>query len=162
MFLTWSSIMFFFYQEFLPDDPNEESPFGSLDAAELEEVFEDSGVPRIQIDALKVALRYYAQIVTYFVVRNSGVRKQVSYFGLRAFRGSSSSIVYTTSIYFHFFGFCLANRRDIFQSHDLLLRPTCGEWEACCSTHEVAASRSGCRKIVGCSLTLSVSGWCSI
>ncbi|CAM9401252.1 unnamed protein product [Ascophyllum nodosum] len=92
-------------QEFLPDDPNEESPFGSLDAAELEEVFEDSGVPRIQIDALKVALR-----------------------------------------------------RDIFQSHDLLLRPTCGEWEACCSTHEVAASRSGCRIIVGCSLTLSVSG----
>lgn len=45
-------------QEFLPENPEEESPFGSLDASELEEVFEDSGVPRIEIDALKVALRW--------------------------------------------------------------------------------------------------------
>ncbi|CAM9221979.1 unnamed protein product [Ectocarpus sp. 6 AP-2014] len=45
-------------QEFLPENPEEESPFGSLDASELEEVFEDSGVPRIEIDAIKVALRY--------------------------------------------------------------------------------------------------------
>lgn len=44
-------------QEFLPENPEEESPFGSLDASELEEVFEDSGVPRVEIDALKVALR---------------------------------------------------------------------------------------------------------
>eukprot|EP00752_Nemacystus_decipiens_P002210 g2101.t1 len=45
-------------QEFLPENPEEESPFGSLDASELDEVFEDSGVERIEIDALKVALRY--------------------------------------------------------------------------------------------------------
>ncbi|CAM9894971.1 unnamed protein product [Pylaiella littoralis] len=45
-------------QEFLPENPEEESPFGSLDASELEEVFEDSGVPRVEIDALKAALRY--------------------------------------------------------------------------------------------------------
>ncbi|CAM9191344.1 unnamed protein product [Hapterophycus canaliculatus] len=45
-------------QEFLPDNPEDESPFGSLDASELEEVFEDSNVPRIEIEALKVALRY--------------------------------------------------------------------------------------------------------
>lgn len=44
-------------QEFLPENPEEETPFGSLDADELEEVFEDTGVPRIEIDALKVALR---------------------------------------------------------------------------------------------------------
>lgn len=44
-------------QEFLPENPEEESPFGSLDADELEEVFEDSAIPRIEIDALKVALR---------------------------------------------------------------------------------------------------------
>lgn len=39
------------------DDPEEESPFGSLDANELDEVFEDTNVPKIEIDALKVALR---------------------------------------------------------------------------------------------------------
>lgn len=44
-------------QEFLPENPEEESPFGSLDASELDEVFEDSGVEQVEIDALKVALR---------------------------------------------------------------------------------------------------------
>lgn len=44
-------------QEFLPEDPDEESPFGSLEADEVEEVFKDSGVRRIEIDAIKVALR---------------------------------------------------------------------------------------------------------
>lgn len=46
-----------FVQEFLPDNPEDESPFGSLDASELDEVFEDTSVSRIEIDALKVALR---------------------------------------------------------------------------------------------------------
>lgn len=41
----------------MPEDPEEESPFGSLEADDVEEVFQDSGVPRIEIDALKVALR---------------------------------------------------------------------------------------------------------
>ena len=42
----------------MPENPEEESPFGSLDTNDLEEVFEDTNVKRIEIDALKVALRY--------------------------------------------------------------------------------------------------------
>ncbi|CAM9543917.1 unnamed protein product [Chrysoparadoxa australica] len=45
-------------QEFLPEDENEESPFGYLDASELAEVFEESQVAKEQVDMLKVALRY--------------------------------------------------------------------------------------------------------
>lgn len=41
----------------MPEDEDEESPFGSLDATDLDEVFEDSGVDGVQVDALKVALR---------------------------------------------------------------------------------------------------------
>jgi hypothetical protein len=40
-------------QEFLPES-GEESPFGSVDAADLEEVFEDSPAPGDQVKALQV------------------------------------------------------------------------------------------------------------
>ncbi|CAM9418676.1 unnamed protein product [Phaeothamnion confervicola] len=45
-------------QEFLPEGDTEESPFGSLDAPEVDEIFSGSGADAGEVEALKVSLRY--------------------------------------------------------------------------------------------------------